>query len=70
MKNLNDDEICAILFNKGFTVLETSRLIKLRQDYTTGKFDQDALVQASYAPQLEKTSTIKKVFAALRFYGR
>jgi hypothetical protein len=70
MENRNDEELYSILRNKGFTVLEISRLIKLRRDYTAGQFDQDALVHASYVPQSEKTSIVEKVFALLGFNGR
>ncbi len=70
MNGINNEESYEMLRDRGFTVLETSRLIKLRQDYTAGKFDQDALVHASYVPQSEKMSIIKKVFAVLRFNSR
>jgi hypothetical protein len=70
MKNRSDEESYSILHNNGFTVLEISRLIKLHQDYTAGKFDQDALVHASYVPQSEQTCIINKIFALLRFNGR
>jgi hypothetical protein len=70
MKNRSDEEAYSVLYSKGFTVLEISRLIKLHQDYTAGKFDQDALVHASYVSQSEQKSIINKVFALLGFNGR
>ncbi len=70
MKNRSDEESYSILNSKGFTVLEICRLIKLHQAYTAGKFDQDALVHASYVSQPEQMSIINKVFALLRFNGR
>jgi hypothetical protein len=43
MNQMNDEEAFVVLREAGFTVLETDRLIQLRQDYKAGEPDQAPL---------------------------
>jgi hypothetical protein len=64
MKQMNDEEAYELLCGAGFTVLEISRLIQLRRDYTASKLEQEK--HAPYVSPSEKMSTLKTLFASLR----
>jgi hypothetical protein len=65
IKQMNDEEAYSQLREVGFTVLEISRLIRLRRDYTAKELDQIAQDQAPCVSPPEKMSTLKTVVGGL-----
>ena len=62
---MNDEEAYELLHGAGFTVLEVSRLIQLRQHYTVSELDQIAHDDTPRISPAGKTSILKTFVAVL-----
>jgi hypothetical protein len=65
MKQINDEDAYELLHGAGFTVLEISRLIRMRQRYKVSELDQITHEDTPYVSPSEKVTILKTFVAAL-----